>query len=49
VDVDGNRVLVKLRGACATCQLSQATLRDFVEARLRETVVPELIVEEVPA
>jgi len=36
VDVDGSRVMIKLRGACATCQLSQATLKDFVEARLRE-------------
>ncbi|MDD2603745.1 MAG: Fe-S cluster assembly protein NifU [Desulfobacterales bacterium] len=49
VDVDGNRVLIKLRGACATCKLSQATLKDFVEARLRETVTPELVVEEVPS
>jgi NifU-like protein len=49
VDVDGNRVLIKLRGACATCKLSQATLKDFVEARLREAVTPELVVEEVPS
>jgi NifU-like protein len=49
VDVDGNQVLIKLRGACATCKLSQATLKDFVEARLRETVTPELVVEEVPS
>jgi len=49
VDVDGSRVLIKLRGACATCQLSQATLKDFVEARLREAVVPDLTVEEVPS
>ena len=49
VDVDGSRVLIKLRGACATCHLSQATLKDFVEARLREAVVPDLTVEEVPS
>lgn len=49
VDVDGNQVLIKLRGACATCKLSQATLKDFVEARLREAVTPELMVEEVPS
>ncbi|MBW2356147.1 MAG: Fe-S cluster assembly protein NifU [Deltaproteobacteria bacterium] len=49
VDVDGNQVLIKLRGACATCTLSQATLKDFVEARLREAVTPELVVEEVPS
>jgi len=49
VDVDGSRVIVKLRGACATCKLSRATLKDFVEARLREAVTPELTVEEVPS
>ncbi|MBI9084757.1 MAG: Fe-S cluster assembly protein NifU [Desulfobacterales bacterium] len=47
VDVDGNRVLVKLRGACATCTLSQETLKTYVEAQLREAVLPELVVEEV--
>ena len=47
VDVDGNHVLVKLRGACATCNLSQATLKNYVQAQLREAVLPELVVEEV--
>jgi len=47
VDVVGNRVLVATRGACATCQASQMTLKNFVETRLREQVWPELVVEEV--
>ncbi len=47
VDVDGNTVLVKLRGTCATCSISQVTLKDYVEKKLRELVVPELVVEEV--
>ena len=47
IDVDGDRVFVKLRGACATCSVSQVTLKHYVEAKLRELVTPELVVEEV--
>jgi len=47
IDVDGNRVLVKLIGTCATCKASQLTLKNYVEARLQEMVTPDLIVEEV--
>ena len=47
VDVDRNRVFVKLHGTCATCVASQATLKHYVESKLRELVTPELIVEEV--
>ncbi len=47
LDVDGNRVQVKLRGSCSTCSASQITLKDFVEKKLRELVLPELVVEEV--
>ena len=49
VDVVGNRVLVATRGACASCQASDQTLKNFVEAKLRELVLPELVVEEVSA
>jgi NifU-like protein len=47
VDVIGNRVLVATRGACASCQAANQTLKNFVELKLRELVWPELIVEEV--
>ncbi len=47
VDVDGNNVLVKLQGTCATCATSQITLKNYVELKLREFVAPELLVEEV--
>jgi len=47
IDVDGDRVMVSLRGACATCQMSQVTLKNYVETKLRELVSPELVVEEV--
>ena len=47
VDVDGNNVLVKLQGTCATCSASQITLKHYVESKLRELVASELLVEEV--
>jgi len=47
VDVDGNRVLVRLGGTCAACTKSHITLKHYVETKLREMVTPELVVEEV--
>lgn len=47
VDVDGNRVMVRLCGACASCKMAEVTLKDFVESKLRELVAPDLTVEEV--
>ncbi|MFH1674989.1 MAG: Fe-S cluster assembly protein NifU [Pseudomonadota bacterium] len=47
IDVEGNKVIVKLRGTCATCVASQVTLKHYVESKLRELVTPELVVEEV--
>lgn len=47
VDVDGNRVLVRMGGTCATCTKSHLTLKHYVESKLRELVTPELEVEEV--
>ena len=46
IDIDGNTVYVKLRGSCATCQKSEMTLKNYVEAKLREFVTHELSVEE---
>ncbi|MBU1169527.1 MAG: Fe-S cluster assembly protein NifU [Proteobacteria bacterium] len=46
IDVDANRVIVKFRGACASCSKSQITLKNHVEAKLRELVSMELTVEE---
>jgi len=47
IDVDGNRVVVKLKGRCAACAMSQITLKDYVESKLQELVAKELVVEEV--
>jgi NifU-like protein len=46
VDVDGRRVVVNLRGTCASCSKSQLTLKSYVEAKLRELVTEDLVVEE---
>ena len=46
VDVDGNRVIVRLQGACATCTKSKETLKNHVEAKLRQQVAHDLCVEE---
>lgn len=46
VDVEGDQVLVRLKGACSSCRRSGATLRDFVQSKLREQVAPELEVRE---
>jgi NifU-like protein len=47
IDVDGNKVVVAPRGMCAQCALAHITMRDLVEAKLREFVSPELVVEEM--
>lgn len=47
VDVDGNTVYVKLIGTCANCSASELTLKNYVEQKLKEFVIPELSVEEV--
>jgi len=49
IDVDGDRVLVKLIGTCATCAMSHITLKDYVESKLKELVINTLVVEEVSA
>ena len=47
VDLEGDTVLVKLRGACANCKTSQVTVKNFIETKIRELVSPELTVREV--
>ena len=47
VDIDGNRVLVKLRGRCSGCKNSHLTLKAFVETTLRDAVDKNIEVVEV--
>lgn len=46
IDVVGSKVFVALRGMCANCQVARFTLKDVVEAKLREFVAPDIVVEE---
>ena len=46
IDVEGNKVIVAFRGMCAQCRLTEFTMKDVVEAKLREFVTEELFVEE---
>ncbi len=46
VDVVGNKVVVALRGACASCRASTLTLKNVVEASLKEQVDSEIFVVE---
>jgi NifU-like protein len=47
IDIQGDKVLVRLCGRCAACPASGVTLKNTVEDKLREFVAPELTVEEV--
>ncbi len=47
IDVEGNKVIVALRGACSSCPSSGITLRYAVEQKLKDFVSDELeVVEE---
>ncbi|MCU0857067.1 MAG: Fe-S cluster assembly protein NifU [Pontiellaceae bacterium] len=47
IDVDGPVVKVRFRGACSGCIISEITLKDVVEARLKDNVSEDIRVEEV--
>ena len=47
LDVEGDKVLVAFRGMCAQCKMAEYTMKDVVEARLKEFVSDDLFVEEV--
>jgi NifU-like protein len=47
IDIEGNRVYVALRGKCSFCPSSEFTLKQYVEAKLREFVSADIEVEEV--
>ena len=46
IDVDGKNVIVAFRGMCAKCRMTEFTMKDVVEARLREFVSDDLNVTE---
>ena len=47
IDVDGDRVLVAMRGTCSSCPSSGLTLKGGIEAKLKELVHSDVVVEEV--
>ena len=46
IDIDGNRVIVALRGSCTECRIADFTLKMVVEPKLREFVSNDLVVVE---
>jgi len=47
VDIDRNRVYVRLLGTCLGCPSTEITLKNLVESKLREFVESDIEVEEV--
>ena len=47
IDIDGNKVMVKLRGKCSGCKNSRLTLKAFVERTLQDAVDKNIEVVEV--
>lgn len=46
VDIDGNKVYVKLRGKCSGCKNSRLTLKSFVQTTLRDAISKDIEVIE---
>ena len=47
IAIEGKKVKVSLRGACGCCPHAMATLKEYVEANLRQAIDPEITVERV--
>jgi len=47
VDIDGNKVFVKLQGKCSGCKNSTLTIKSFVESTLKDAISPDIEVVEV--
>jgi len=47
IDVDRNKVYVKFLGVCLGCPSAGVTLKELVEAKLREFIDADIVVEEV--
>lgn len=46
IDIDGNRIIVNLHGACKNCPSSNLTLKNFVESILKEHIGQDIVVVE---
>lgn len=47
IDIEGNKVMVKLTGMCSGCKNAQMTLKNFVESILKDKVDSNIEVEQV--
>ena len=47
IDIDGNKVFVKLQGRCSSCKNSVLTLKSFVESTLKDKVSTDIEVIQV--
>ena len=47
IDIEGDKVIVAFRGMCSQCKMAEFTMRDVVEARLKEYVSETVTVEEL--
>ena len=47
IDVEGTRVIVSFRGACAKCPTAEFTIKTVVEPKLREFVADDICVEVI--
>lgn len=48
LDIEGHKVVIAFRGMCAGCTSATFTRQDFIQAKLREFVAPEIEVVEAP-
>lgn len=46
IDISGNKVIISFRGMCAGCQGAHFTMKELVEAKLKEFVSDDMVVEE---
>ncbi len=46
IDINGNTVSISFRGMCAGCHAAEFTKRDVIEAKLKEFVSDDIVVEE---
>ena len=46
IDIDGNKVIVKLTGVCSACKNATMTIKNFVESVLKEKVDSSIEVEQ---
>ena len=47
VAINGKTIQLKLRGACGNCPHAAETIKDYIEATLRQEIDPEIVIERV--